>query len=125
MARIVMCIDSDPVKLRNLEAATKKVGTTPILFKALEPAFEYLKKYRVDAIITGMGYPYREGDMDSFESNAGDILLILLKSQRKEIPVWGNAEEEFNKGIGYPFYKGKMSEETLEKMYNLRKGHGN
>lgn len=123
---IIMCIDSDPVELRKLEVAAKEVGTIPVLFEALEPAIVYLKTHRVDAIITGMGYPYREGDMNSFESNAGDILLILLKSQGKAIPVWGNAEEkEFNKGIEYPFYKGKMSEQTFKKMYNPRKGHGN
>lgn len=100
-------ISNDPIKRQKCEAVTRKLGDICISFGALEPAWDYLKTHKVDAIMTEMGYPYREGDSDSFESNAGDILLILLKSHKKEIPVWGTSKEEvFNKGINYPFYKG-------------------
>ncbi len=106
----LVLINDDPIKRQEYEVSVRKLGDTCISFGALEPAWDYLKTHQVDAILTGMGYPYREGDPDSFESNAGDILLILLKSHKKEILVWGTSEGEvFNKGINYPFYKGYMN----------------
>lgn len=111
----LMFIHNDPTILRKLEVSAKELEVTSILFEALEPAFDYIKKHQVDGIVTAMSYRYREDDADSFEDNAGDILLILLKSQKKEIPVMGisNSDQEFNKGIKYPFYKGNRYEDLL------------
>lgn len=125
-------IHNNPTILRILEVSAKELGVESISFKALEPAFDYIKKHKVDAIVTGMSYRYREDDPDSFEDNAGDILLNLLKSQKKEIPVKGISSdeednEEFNKGVNYPYYKGEIMEyfiwKNLEAFISSIKGH--
>lgn len=110
-------ISNHPERLRILEAAAKELGVTSKSFQGLESAFQYIKVHKVDGIITDMSYRYREDDSDSYESNAGNILLILLKSQKKEIPVKGifDFDKEFNKGINYSFYKGNMYEDFLYK----------
>lgn len=110
-------ISNHPERLRVLEVAAKELGVTSKSFQGLEAAFQYIKTQKIDGIVTDMSYCYREDDPDSYESNAGDILLILLKSQKKEIPVMGifDFDKEFNKGINYPFYRGNMYEDFLYK----------
>lgn len=114
----LMFIDGNPFMRSQLAEAAMELEINFVSFCALEPALEYLKKHQVDGIVTAMGYPYRENDSDSFEDNAGDILLILLRSLKKEIPVLGNsAHAKFNRGIEYSYYRGTMPGELVWKTF--------
>lgn len=126
----LMFIDRNPFMRNQLEEAARKLEINFISFCALEPALEYLKKHKVDGIVTAMGYQYRKDDPESFEDNAGDILLILLKSLKKEIPVLGNsAQAKFNRGIEYSYYTGTMPGElvweTFKNFISSIKDHDN
>lgn len=127
----LMFVGDNPFRRNQLEVVSAELGVSYISFRALEPAMEHLRNHPIDGIVTEMKYCYRQDDPLSLEDNAGDILLILLKSQRKEIPVLGNSTSaEFNRGIDYLYYRGTMPGELIMETFeafvsSIKKDHEN
>lgn len=105
----IIVIDDDSNKIRYVEEGAKKLGIEVVAFRALVPAIEFLGRKRVDGIVTDMAFPVYQNNPESFQDNAGKLLLEWLIHEKQEIPVLGYSIAMLNFRTEYPYYEGEMT----------------
>lgn len=104
----LVVIDDNDNKIQYVEEGAKKLGVEVVAFRELVPAIEFLQRKRVDGIVTDMEYPVYPNNPESFQKNAGELLLKWLVHEEQKIPVLMNSTAILNFKTEYAYYKGAM-----------------
>lgn len=104
----LVIIDDQEIKSRYVEKAAEKLGIKTATFKALDPAINFIQRKQVAGIVTDMSFFMYDNNPESFNKNAGNVLLEWLAKEGLKIPVLGNSSAVGSFDLEYDFFLGEM-----------------